>query len=108
MIRALIWPAGATEPMDLNAFVDIPGVTLIHAYRINNAGQILAEGLSDTGNYAYYVLTPVPEPQAVTLVGLGVMALAMRRTRGHYPCFIVLAVHWRPGRTPTIALFASG
>ena len=77
VVRALIWPNGSLVPQDLNLFVDLPGVTLIDAYRINNAGQILAEGLSDSGNYAYYVLTPVPEPGAIA--GGGVVTLALRR-----------------------------
>jgi hypothetical protein len=37
----------------LNDFVDIPGATLIDAYRINNAGQILAETRLHACGYAY-------------------------------------------------------
>ena len=78
--RALIWWQGSLTPQDLNLFVDLPEATLIDAYRINNAGQILAEGrLNDGSGYAYYVLTPVPEPGAVGLAAAGVIAL--RRTR---------------------------
>lgn len=61
---ALIWPEGQLTPLDLNPMVlDLPaGVKLIDAYRINNAGQILAEGRGPDG-FSYYRLDPVvPEP----------------------------------------------
>ena len=79
--RALIWPNGSPTPIDLNDFVNVPGVTFIQGLDINNAGQILAEGRLHAGGYAYYVLTPVPEPSTFALVGLGVIACAIRRTR---------------------------
>jgi hypothetical protein len=74
---ALYWPPGVTEPIDLNTLVSIPGEPrLVEAMDINNAGQILARGFN-----GYYILTPVPEPSAFALVGLGVIACATRRTR---------------------------
>ena len=74
---ALYWKPGATEPIDLNTLVSIPGEPrLVEAMDINNAGQILARGFN-----GYYILTPVPEPSAFALVGLGVIACATRRTR---------------------------
>jgi uncharacterized membrane protein len=76
--RALIWWQGSMTPQDLNLFVDIPGVTLIDAYRINNAGQILAEGRLDAGGFAYYVLTPVPEP---TFAGVLAAVVFLSRRR---------------------------
>lgn len=72
--RALYWPAGATQPTDLNTLVDLPGVTLLSAMDINNAGQILTRG---TGGY--YILTPVPEP--ATAAALAVAGLVARRRR---------------------------
>jgi hypothetical protein len=80
--RALIWPNGSLVPLDLNQFiVDLPaGVTLIDAYQINNAGQILGTGFSPASGYAYYVLTPVPEPTAAAAACL-LAVLAFRRRR---------------------------
>jgi len=81
VVRALIWPEGATAPLDLNTFVDIPGVTLIDAYRINNAGQILAEARFDDGSgFAYFRLDPiVPEPAGAGIVMLAGIAVNRRR-----------------------------
>lgn len=64
------------------ATLAIPGVrgTLDSALDINNAGQILAHSL-EAGTFTghYYVLTPVPGPAGVGVVGLGMLALARRR-----------------------------
>ena len=81
VVRALIWPEGATAPLDLNTFVDIPGVTLIDAYRINNAGQILAEARLDDGSgFAYFRLDPVvPEPAGIAVMGFAGVAVLRRR-----------------------------
>jgi hypothetical protein len=78
--RALIWWQGSLTPQDLNGFVNIPEATLIDAYRINNAGQILAEARLHAGGFAYYVLTPVPEPAGA--VGCLILAsIASLRSR---------------------------
>jgi len=45
-VRALIWPAGATEPIDFNTLVNLPGETLVQCQDINNSGQILARGFN--------------------------------------------------------------
>jgi hypothetical protein len=51
---AVYWPPEATEPIDLNTLVSIPGETrLVEAMDINNAGQILTRGFN-----GYYILTP--------------------------------------------------
>ena len=108
---ALYWPAGATEPIDLNTVVSIPGETrLVEAMDINNSGQILARGFN-----GYYILTPrrlpvlhdpylnaaglegagpissaystvarVPEPVAGATAICGTVA-ALARRRGRYP-----------------------
>ncbi len=79
---ALIWLNGSRTPLDLNPMVtDLPaGVQLINAYRINNAGQILAEArFNDGSGFAYYRLDPiVPEPGGVAVIGLAAMALRRR------------------------------
>jgi len=47
--RALIWQG--TEPLDLNAFVRDPGpfVQLTGAFSINDAGEIVCQGVTNTG-----------------------------------------------------------
>ena len=80
--RALIWPNGSPTPIDLNDFVNVPGVTFIQGLDINNAGQILAEARLHAGGYAYYVLTPVPEPGALAVVALVLVARHRRVGRG--------------------------
>jgi hypothetical protein len=79
--RALIWPNGSLVPLDLNQFILNlpPGVTLIDAREINNAGQILGTGFSAATGYAYYVLTPVPEPSAAAVLGIGAISVAAGR-----------------------------
>jgi hypothetical protein len=77
--RALIWVPGANSPLDLNDFVDINGVTLIRAMDINDAGQILAEGLHDGGGWSYYLLSPIPEPAGLFFAAAGALLLRRRR-----------------------------
>jgi hypothetical protein len=72
--RALYWSPGATQPTDLNTLVNLPGVTLVEAMDINNAGQILTRG---TGGY--YILTPIPDPTLAP--PLAAVLVAMRRCR---------------------------
>jgi hypothetical protein len=93
--RALIWLPGSDTPLDLNTMVDLPGVTLIDAYRINNAGQILAEARLDAGGFAYYRLDPIiPEPAAMgAMIALGL--IARRRWRA---CYHAQAPHEREER----------
>jgi len=81
VVNALIWPAGSLTPLDLNLFVDIPNVTLLDAYRINNAGQILAEGLGPDG-FSYYRLDPIPEPACLAMVVMAVAGSMNRPRRG--------------------------
>lgn len=70
---ALYWPTGATQPIDLNTLVNIPGETLVEAMDINNAGQILTRGFN-----GYYILTPVPEPSLAPPLAAAVVALRRR------------------------------
>lgn len=81
--RALIWPNGSLVAQDLNLFVNVPGATLIQAYRINNAGQILAEARLDGGGFAYYRLDPIPEPAVALFSLVAGFAWDRRRPRRH-------------------------
>ena len=77
--KAVIWPNGSVDPIDLNLVTDLPPDTrLVEARDINDAGQILA-----VGNNSYYVLTPiVPEPASVASIGTGLLVLMGRRRQG--------------------------
>ena len=71
--------------IDLNSLID-PSleIVLTQAHNINNAGQILAEGISTSGNYVgnSFLLTPVPEPSAWVLCVGGLITFAsVRRWR---------------------------
>jgi hypothetical protein len=62
---AVIWPAGSTDPVDLNSFVDPTlDVALVTATAINNSGQIAGMYLDGiTGSYGNYRLSfPDPDP----------------------------------------------
>lgn len=81
--RALIWPEGSLVAQDLNAYANIPGITLIEATDINDAGQILAVGYAPaSGLFSYYVLTPVPEPAAAAVAGGWLLFMARRGAGG--------------------------
>lgn len=79
---AVIWPAGETQPIALNALlIGGNGMTLTAATGINDAGQIV--GYMRTGSpsqirFAGFILTPVPEP---TLPVLSFAALAVMLSR---------------------------
>ncbi len=63
-----VWPSGSTP------------VTLTGATAINDRGQILASGSVSTiwgRKDRVYLLTPVPEPSALALVGVAVASLAV-------------------------------
>jgi probable HAF family extracellular repeat protein len=64
----------------LDDLIDAPGVSLLSATDINDAGQVLAYGLDTTGpepGYYTFILTPIPEPTGLAL--LGVVAITVRR-----------------------------
>jgi len=52
------------------------------AYRINDAGQIIGEGLID-GQFRGFLLNAIPEPQTylLTVIGLGLLERRLRRKR---------------------------
>ena len=68
---------------DLNDLV-LPGSgwTLTLARDINASGQILGTGINPNGETHGFLLTPVPEPSAVVLGGLGLVGLLVVAARG--------------------------
>jgi probable HAF family extracellular repeat protein len=54
------------------------GWAILEAYAINDAGSIVGRGYKD-GGYRAVLLTPVPEPAAIMLLALGVVALCTAR-----------------------------
>jgi probable HAF family extracellular repeat protein len=78
--RAMLYQNGVMT--DLNTLLPAgSGWTLIQADAINDAGQIIAFGSSPTGTSGAVLLTPVPEPSTLALVGLAAATLAARRFR---------------------------
>ena len=65
------------QMMDLNALIDPAlGVTLLEGRGINDSGQIVANSA-----FRAYLLTPIPEPGTLALLGAALAALpAFRRT----------------------------
>ncbi len=67
--------------MDLNSLITpSSGWMLEAATSINDLGQIVGQGYIN-GQYHAYLLTPVPEPTALSLLALGGLALARRRAQ---------------------------
>ena len=71
---ALTWSGGAVA--DLNALIPQGlGWTLLRANAVNDAGWIVGNGLLNGSDQAF-LLVPVPEPSAVTLVAIGTAVYA--------------------------------
>jgi hypothetical protein len=70
---------GSLDATDLNTLIPSnPGIRLTSALDINSAGQILVEADSHSPA-SFCVLTPLPEPNVVTVSAIVLTALAMRR-----------------------------
>lgn len=76
--HAFVWQDGVMY--DLNDLLeDASGWELTFATAINDAGQIVGQGTIN-GEMHAFMLTPVPEPSALVLVGFGALGL-LRRIR---------------------------
>ena len=79
--RAFLYSGG--QMYDLTALTAGSEWTLQYAYAINDAGQIVGQGIDPAGYEHAFLLTPtaVPVPAAAGAVGLAVAGVASRRWR---------------------------
>lgn len=67
---------------DLNSLISpTAGWTLQSANAINDSGEIVGYGLNPSGQADAFLLTLVPEPSSLAVVGLAFLALLARRVR---------------------------
>lgn len=62
---------------DLNSLIDSAcGWELRAATAINDVGQIVGFGINPAGQTVAFLLTPIPEPSILVLLGMGAIGLA--------------------------------
>lgn len=74
-IRAVLWQNETVLDLNTLASVQASGWTLRSATQINDKGQIIGLGVSPSGFYQSYLLSPVPEPQTFRMALMGLLAL---------------------------------
>jgi probable HAF family extracellular repeat protein len=76
--RAFLYESGSMT--DLNDLIAPSGWVLTSARSINDSGQIVGNGTLNGVSHAY-LLTPIPEPATLALIGLAGIAFVLLRTR---------------------------
>ena len=64
---SFLWSNG--QLYNLNSLIAQPGWSFIQAYAINDAGDIVGTGFVG-GSQEYFLLTPLPEPAGMSMIGL--------------------------------------
>ena len=77
---AWVWEDGAMAELD-DLIPPDSGWEVYGATDINDLGQIVGWGRNPEGNQQALLLTPIPEPATVGLVGLGLSAIFVRKRR---------------------------
>jgi probable HAF family extracellular repeat protein len=73
-LGAFLYSGG--QMLDLNNLIAPgSGLGLEVAYGISNTGYITGEGTAADGSFHAFLLTPVPEPAGLVLLGTGAVAL---------------------------------
>jgi len=88
--HAFLYNNGAM--IDLNSAIvnSLDGFTLMDAPGINDHGQIVATGLDVNGREQALLLTPVPEPSSVAMIGVGLwILLIVKRWRKYQTYFSI-------------------
>ena len=76
---AMFDPTGAGANLNLNDLIDDSlDIDLTVASDINNYGQIICHGFDSAGNSHVYLLSVIPEPCSLLLLGLGGLLLRRR------------------------------
>ena len=81
---AFLWSA-STGMQNLSSLID-PSLewTLTNATAINNNGQIVCNGHDLSGHPHTFLLTPIPEPSTLVLLGIGAISVAGYAWRRRY------------------------
>lgn len=84
--QAVMWRDGRITALDTLPGVARSGWRLTYASDVNAAGQVVGSGIDPQGRYHGFLLSPVPEPGTLVLLGAGLaLVLGRARARGLPP-----------------------